>query len=389
MSAGTAIVSTASNEMLNEYVERGNLKQMDWGKMGIDCVVAGATGFVSGYVGGGLAKTMKGVGPVSKLVGSSNPIARITGNAAIGTTKDLVTGVINNTITEVGAFAKTGEFHAETILGLEKGEEVSAVNVTKKVLKTVGTNAVESTIGEGFDLYKGAKSGTFNSGNTASRTMKNAAFGSTKEVVSGMGSRATESWLEGKNIAKETFDGRKIVNDAIKGGVEEGYSGAKNPSEGKEIYEKTYYYTKDQNGNVVKVQNSDGSSRYRIDRNETYADTRSPNGIDYDRQYIRNGGKILADSKGNVIYQDSSKTQYDIDHPLKSTLKKAFVSGDSAKNTTFYDSSGKIDPSRSSTDYRSIKMSDILPQNYEPTKTSFDSKGRFNTYSDTLWSAAI
>lgn len=392
VSAGTAIASTATNEMLDEYVERGNLKQMDWGKMGVDCAVAGATGFISGYVGGGLAKTMKGVGPVSKLVGSSNPIARIAGSAAIGTTKDLVTGVINNTIKEGGEFVKTGEFHAETILGLEKGEKVSAGNVTKNVLKTAGSNVVESTIGEGFDSFKNAKSGSFNSGKTASRTIKNAAFGSAKEVASGIGTRATEAKFDGKDVMKETFDGQKITKDAIKGGIEEGYSGAKNPSEGKEIYKKTYYYTKDDNGNVVKVQNNDGSSKYRIDRNDTYADTQSPKGIEYDRQYIRDGGKIIADSKGNVIYQDSTKTQYDIDHPLKSTLKKAFVTGDSAKNTSFYDSNGNLDSSRSSTNYRSVtpgKIPDFLQKSEEASDTSFDSSGRFTTYSDTLWSAAV
>lgn len=390
VSAGTAVASTATNEMLDEYVERGNLKQMDWGKMGVDCAVAGATGFISGYVGGGLAKTMKGVGPVSKLVSSNNPISRIAGNTIIGTTKS----IIGNAVNEGGEWAKSGfkNYHAERIIGLEQGEEVTAGNVTKKVLKTVGSNAVESTIGEGFDSFKEAKSGSFNSGRTVSRTIKNAAFGSTKEVVSGIGTRATESAFDGKDVVKETFDGQKITKDAIKGGIEGGYSGAKNPSEGKEIYKKTYYYSKDENGNVVKVQNNDGSSKYRIDRNDTYSDTQSPKGIEYDRQYIRNGGKIIADSKGNVIYQDSTKTQYDIDHPLKSTLKRAFITGDSSKNTTFYDSNGNLDLSRSSTNYRSVtpgKIPDFLQKSEEASDTSFDSSGRFTTYSDTLWSAAV
>lgn len=390
VSAGTAIVSTATNEMLDEYVERGNLKQMDWGKMGVDCAVAGATGFISGYVGGGVAKTMKGVGPVSKLVSSNNPISRIAGNTVIATTKS----IIGNAVNEGGEWAKTGfkDYHVERIIGIEKGEEVTAGNATKGVLKIVGSNAVESTIGEGFDSFKNAKSGSFNSGKTASRTIKNAAFGSAKEVASGVGRRATEAKFDGKDVMKETFDGQKITKDAIKGGIEGGYSGAKNPSEGKDIYKKTYYYTKDDNGNVVKVHNNDGSSKYRIDRNDTYSDTQSPKGIEYDRQYIRDGGKIIADSKGNVIYQDSTKTQYDIDHPLKSTLKRAFITGDSAKNTTFYDSNGNLDSSRSSTNYRSVtpgKIPDFIQKSEDASDTSFDSSGRFTTYSDTLWSAAV
>ena len=390
VSAGTAIVSTATNEMLDEYVERGNLKQMDWGKMGVDCAVAGATGFISGYVGGGIAKTMKGVGPVSKLVSSNNPISRIAGNTVIATTKS----IIGNAVNEGGEWAKTGfkDYHAERIIGIEKGEEVTAGNATKGVLKIVGSNAVESTIGEGFDSFKNAKSGSFNSGKTASRTIKNAVFGSTKEIATNMGGRFTESSTEAifdkdkgwEHIKKETFDVEKITDDAIKGGIEGGVSGAKNPSAGKEIYKKTYYEVTDNKGNKV--------TRYRIDRNDTYSDTQSPKGIENDRKYIRDGGKIIADSKGNVIYQDSTKTQYDIDHPLKSTLKKAFVTGDSAKNTTFYDSNGNIDSSRSSKNYRSItpgKILDCFKESEETSDTSVDSSGRFTTYSDTLWSAAV
>lgn len=383
VSATTAVANTATNEMLNEYVERGNLKKMDWGKMGVDCAVAGATGFITGYVGGGLSKTLKEVGPLSKLVASDNPILRIAGNTAIGTTKN----IIGNAVYEGGEWVKSGftDYHAERIIGIKAGEEVSAGNITKKILKTVGSNAVESTIGEGFDYIKGANSGSFNSENAVSRTINNAAFGSTKEMVTGMGTRATEAAFDGKNVVKETFNGQEVVKDMITGGVSEGYSGAKNPTEGEEIYKKTYYTVTDNNGNKV--------TRYRIDRNGTYEDVQSPNSVEYDRQYIRNGGKIVADSNGNVIYKDSTKTQYDIDHPIKSAMKRAFITGDSGKNTRFYDSNGNLDESRSSHDYRGInvgKLPDVMPDSSNASNSdSYSAANRFPDYTDTLWSAAV
>ena len=163
------------------------------------------------------------------------------------------------------------------------------------------------------------------------------------------------------------------------------YSGAKNPTEGEEIYKKTYYTVTDNNGNKV--------TRYRIDRNGTYEDVQSPNSVEYDRQYIRNGGKIVADSNGNVIYKDSTKTQYDIDHPIKSAMKRAFITGDSGKNTRFYDSNGNLDESRSSHDYRGInvgKLPDVMPDSSNASNSdSYSAANRFPDYTDTLWSAAV
>lgn len=399
ISAATAVASTASDKMLDEYVEHGNLDKMDWKDFTIDCAVAGATGFISGYIGGGMSKTLKEVGPLSKLVGSEHAIVRIAGNAAIGTTKDIVTGLANNTIKEGGEFIKGNGFHAEKILGLEEGEDINAVNLLKKGGKVVATNVVDSTIGEGFDSYKDKHSGGFNSGGTAKRAAKGAAFGSTKEVVTGMATRATEAAIDGDNIVEKTFDKEDIIKDTVKGGVEEGYSNAKKPSGSDDLYKKQYKGVDKKGNTVVADKKEDVDWKKGQEPQEVYEkqDKRtvpSPKGRQEDVKWVKDGGKIKSDSDGNVIYESSTKTQYAKEHPLKDALKRNFVTGDAHKTTEFYDSDGNYDPSRSVVDYKGGakvgKTSDVYDPTEQYQKEEYESyEDRFSSDYNPIWKQAV
>lgn len=60
--AATAAVQTGTDLVLDEYVEKGNLKEMDWANFGKEVVISAAVGFAAGYAGasigaGSTAKT--------------------------------------------------------------------------------------------------------------------------------------------------------------------------------------------------------------------------------------------------------------------------------------------------------------------------------------------
>ena len=324
VSAGTAVLTTATNGMLDEYVEKGNLDKMNWKNLAIDCAVSGTTGFITAYVGSGIGKTLKEVGPLSKLVKSSSTLKKFAGNVVISSTKNIVTGLANNTVKEAGNFAKTGQFQGKAILGLSSDQELNIANIAKKFGKTVAGSVVDTAIDNKFGSFE-KSSKVLHSDNNTKRTIGNVIFGSTKETFSGIASRTNDAIFDDEHDFKKILDGKEMAKDAIKGGVEQGYNGAKDDQ--KEIYKKTYYHT-EKNGNRVVMVKKDGTEKYRIDRDKTvYSDAKTPNDIKYDRQYIRDGGKIEADSKGNVTYTDTRKTTYEKNHPIKNALKKNFVTG--------------------------------------------------------------
>lgn len=384
VSAGTAVLTTATNGMLDEYVEKGNLDKMNWKNLAIDCAVSGTTGFITAYAGSGIGKTLKEVGPLSKLVKSSSTLKKFAGNVVISSTKNIVTGLANNTVKEAGNFAKTGQFQGKAILGLSSDQELNIANIAKKFGKTVAGSVVDTAIDNKFDSFE-KSSKVLHSDNNTKRTIENVIFGSTKETFSGIASRTNDAIFDDEHDFKKILDGKEMAKDAIKGGVEQGYNGAKDDQ--KEIYKKTYYHT-EKNGNRVVMVKKDGTEKYRIDRDKTvYSDAKTPNDIKYDRQYIRDGGKIEADSKGNVTYTDTRKTTYEKNHPIKNALKKNFVTGEAPVRKTTYNSNGEIvsDVTEKKGTVKINSISDVFYDSSEKSQgTEYNFESRFNEYRDSI-----
>ncbi len=102
VSAVSGAVMAGTNNLADQYVEHGNLienaDKIDWGSFGKDVVVAGVTGFVTGYAGAsiggaitsGLSKTTIG----NTLLHSSNGFIRVGASATIGSVSEVTSGVI-------------------------------------------------------------------------------------------------------------------------------------------------------------------------------------------------------------------------------------------------------------------------------------------------------
>ena len=102
VSAASGAVMAGANNLTDQYVEHGNLienaDKIDWGSFGKDVVVAGVTGFVTGYAGAsiggaitsGLSKTTVG----NTLLHSSNGFIRVGTSATIGSVSEVTSGVI-------------------------------------------------------------------------------------------------------------------------------------------------------------------------------------------------------------------------------------------------------------------------------------------------------
>lgn len=99
ISAASSAVIAGTSNLADQYVEKGNLNNVDWGSFGKDVAVGAVTGFVTGYVGAsvggaitsGLSKTATG----ASLLNSSNTIVRIGTGAAIGSVSEVGSGIVS------------------------------------------------------------------------------------------------------------------------------------------------------------------------------------------------------------------------------------------------------------------------------------------------------
>lgn len=91
VSAICGAASAGVNEGINQYVVSGDIMPTDWGAVGSSAFVGGATGFVTGYLGGAIsegATTWLSSGAANAFVNSGNTAVRFASNAAIGSASE-------------------------------------------------------------------------------------------------------------------------------------------------------------------------------------------------------------------------------------------------------------------------------------------------------------
>ena len=287
-----AIVSmetTAVNKLSDEYVQNGNLDNMDWGNFSKDVLVSGATGFVTGYVGGSLAKGVSGT--VGNMIGTTNTVGRIATSTISGSITGVANGGIKRGMESVGntigdAINGNFDFHSavydftDSVYDLDEMKKDATTGAITGSINGISGEATKKTH---FD------SDYLNNDNSKVRTISSATYEGVKSGGTGIITRYTEARLDGYShdeAKEEALDSSKIVQDVIKDG---GKSGA------------NAYVDKSPIGDKITAK----------DLNDPKIRNKLPDDVVSDPDnWLKNGGKIYMDSKGRVTYE-AKNLKYD------------------------------------------------------------------------------
>lgn len=99
VSAASSAVIAGTNNLADQYVQNGDLNDVDWGSFGKDVVIGGVTGFVTGYtgaaIGGAVTSGLSQTSIGASLLNSSNAAVRIGSGAVIGSISEVSSGVVS------------------------------------------------------------------------------------------------------------------------------------------------------------------------------------------------------------------------------------------------------------------------------------------------------
>lgn len=115
ISAASGAIMAGTGNLTAQYVEHGNLiensDEIDWASFGTDVVIAGVTGFVTGYVGTTASNFITSGANffVPNAVNSTNSIVRIGTGAAVGAVSEVSSGIVTRGI---GTYLTTGDSKA-------------------------------------------------------------------------------------------------------------------------------------------------------------------------------------------------------------------------------------------------------------------------------------
>ena len=99
ISAASGAVIAGTNNVMDSYVEHGDFRHIDWKDFGKDVAVAGAVGFATGYLGASVGQAVTGWASTTHtgaaLLNSSNAAVRFGSGAVIGSSSQVVSGVVS------------------------------------------------------------------------------------------------------------------------------------------------------------------------------------------------------------------------------------------------------------------------------------------------------
>ena len=298
--AATSIATTATNKLVDEWVDYGDMKRMDWKSFGVDVAVAGGTGFISGFAGGAIGKGLKGVGFVSKGLSSTNMLTRAGTAGFVGTVKSVSVGLATRTVTEAGEAVKKGKF--------DLGESAGKVFNVKEIGKDAAGGFVSSSVGETVDILSEKTHidhKVLNNNNQATRIGGSAIYGGTQEVAKGTAKRFTQEMIDsGGDLGKsagEAFDLKEIGNDFAGGAADK----AANAYVDKPI------------GHKIK------SEEFKSSKVRESMPKNAPN---Y-RTWLDNGGSIYRDSEGTITYENANGNTLTFDEHGKANYDRAREAG--------------------------------------------------------------
>jgi hypothetical protein len=196
--------------MTDEYVEKGNLNDLDRDEYTKKVVIAGLTGAASGA------------------------FDAATGGASSKVTKKIGEKIIKSTVEEVvsGGVERIVESAAENISDIADGKTdfrtaVHDTGVDTFDMEEIGKDAVKGSIkavtGEvtsGVAKKKGLDAKYLNSSDTTTKTISNAVKKSGDSVISGGSKRFVNKLIDGYGVTEATenaFDGESMMSDALSG----------------------------------------------------------------------------------------------------------------------------------------------------------------------------
>lgn len=237
--AATSILTTATDKVIDNYIENGSLFEgMDWFEFGKDVTVAGVGGFVGGYLGAlstgsaikqPIEKAWTAVwhGAVEELAKGATTIAFDFGEA-------IITDKPGNEIKSIILEDLTGTVEKAFVNGAKKfvGEYISSkysIDTSEKsIWKTTGEKMIE---GGGEGLAEGAAQTIWNIGEacwdgddstTVMSVWKDTPENITKKILSGTAEGAagglisgvTDDWIDNKDSTFEKYS-KKTVSDIM------------------------------------------------------------------------------------------------------------------------------------------------------------------------------
>ena len=294
---GLGALSGAANEFTNDltdaYIENGNLfkynnvNRVDWSEVGKDVTIAGVSGFASGYLGGSIAKNVGNIGSLKDMAGSASLSDRLISSALTkGGSKIIEGGMergISSTIEETwDAVSGKNGFNGLNI--------VESVFDPVEISKDFGSGVISGSINEIVDT--GVKKihldhyGLNNKSKIISGTTGFAIEG-TKEATNGVAKRMYKGLVDiatGENITlSDVIDDAFDKNEILKDYLTEGANGATEQVAGNAI-----------NGDKVTLDDL---------KNEDIRSKIPTDVISEPEKWIKNGGNIYMDSKGEVTFE--------------------------------------------------------------------------------------
>jgi hypothetical protein len=124
ISAASGAVIAGTNNLADQYVERGTLRGADLGSFGVDVLVGGATGFVTGYLGASVGQALttaaRGTQLGGTLLNSTNGAVRFGTGAVIGSFSEVGSGIVTR-----GASSATEQLIREGKIDFEEVGEAA------------------------------------------------------------------------------------------------------------------------------------------------------------------------------------------------------------------------------------------------------------------------
>ena len=211
ISATSSVITTAAGNLADQYTEFGyDHSKYDWGDLGHDVVVAGVSGFVTGAVGSGLGVAAQSTKIGSTVLNSSNSLVRLGGNAVLGSTQDVICGIVSR--------------GADGLINPD-GQNASLKEVfsLKNIVMDATSGAVGSTLGGTVNEKLGDAFGdALHSNSKITRTVTSAGIGIVSEVSTGVISRGAGTLLTTGDVGEavdSAFDGGSMLMDAGTGAV--------------------------------------------------------------------------------------------------------------------------------------------------------------------------
>ncbi len=99
VSATSSAIMAGTENLTQQYVEKGNLNNIDWGSFGKDVILAGASGFITGYGGTalniGLVNKVSATTLGSALLDSPSAIVSLVSHVGLGAGSETLVGVFS------------------------------------------------------------------------------------------------------------------------------------------------------------------------------------------------------------------------------------------------------------------------------------------------------